>query len=184
MKSIFYNVFFTSPVVSFNVAALSKQKPQCRLLMSLAACSYGYQDGPMIPDRSTASLIPLIFFFCYFLEASFTMLQPQWPPCFPWTTLSMLQPQGLCTCYYSGNIAHGYSFHFLWDVFKWHLRKGVKMFFRLRGMRTDKSEHSRAESRNRALVVSCEPGIHVLVAELWGMFQKRGQDSQLGREGK
>lgn len=60
----------------------------------------------------------------------------------------------------------------------------IKMFFRLHGIRTDKSEHSRAESRNRVLVVSCEPGIHVLVAELWGMFQKRGQDSQLGREGK
>ena len=38
-------------VISINIVALTKQKPHCWLLMSLAACSYGDQDGPTVPGH-------------------------------------------------------------------------------------------------------------------------------------
>lgn len=41
IKSILYNVFFISALVSFSIIALT----DVRLLMSLAACCYGDQDG-------------------------------------------------------------------------------------------------------------------------------------------
>ena len=46
MKGFLSNVFLTPPCDFLNTAALGKQKSQCWLLMSLAACSCGYQDGP------------------------------------------------------------------------------------------------------------------------------------------
>lgn len=51
LKGVLYNVFFLSPCDSLKHNSTEQIGATYKPLLSLAACSYGYQDGPTMPDH-------------------------------------------------------------------------------------------------------------------------------------